>query len=522
MEIISLPLPLFWLSLLVPPVIAMLMEFLRWRDEVQIRALAYISALFLAIPSFISFWYLYIKGYRVVYDPLFIDLKAQGFGSMGLLVDRLSAPIVFGVSLVTALVSIYSIKYMRHRIEELEREGVQAHSITVYYTFYLAFASSMLGVVMSTNMIELYVFLELSLISSFLLIAIYGYGDRVVVSLIYFVWTHVSSSLILLGVLYFGLNVGSFDIIDISTLSYVTAYSEVELKGLAMLVPILFVLGLLIKLAAFGVHVWLPYAHAEAPTPVSALLSPNMVGLAGYLLVRPGLLLLGGALETLSTILIAVAFISIVFGGLLALGENDTKRLLAYSSVSQMGYILLGITTLTDYGIAGAMLHYLTHAIGKAILFMIAGILIMELHGLRNIDRAGGLAKIYPITSSLAVYGFIHLIGMPPAMGLWSKLLIFFGLVKAYWESPTKLAAIAVIACLSFLVTVFYATSALSRLFFGELKEHWDHEEELDEPKASILVLALSGLLFFLFAILASGPLVEASHELLKAGGVMR
>ncbi|MEM1873119.1 MAG: complex I subunit 5 family protein [Acidilobaceae archaeon] len=518
-EEVVLGAPILWLSILTPPLLAALAGALGFRSVWHVRLVAYASAALFSLPAAATLWYLYVSGHRALRDPLYVDLRSQGFGALGLAVDHFSAPVVIGVSLVTSLVSIYSIKYMEHRIAEMEKEGVHAPSLTAYYIMYLLFSSSMLGVAMSTNMIELYVFLELSLISSFLLIALYGYGDRFFVALLYFVWTHVSSMLILLGVLYFGLKAGSFDILDISSLSYVAAYSSVELKGLSTLIPILMTLGLLIKLAAFGVHVWLPYAHAEAPTPVSALLSPNMVGLAGYLIARLGFVLFGNIMTLLSTPLIVLALVSIVFGGLLAVRENDIKRLLAYSSVSQMGYILLGIAALSSYGLAGAMLHYLAHAVGKAILFMVAGVFIMELEGLRSVEKAGGLAKVYPVTSGLAVYGFMHLMGMPPAMGLWSKILIFFGLVETYLATPLALAAIAVAATFCFLATVFYVTTALSKIFFGETRGEWSVKEEFDEPKATILVLGVTGLLLFMLTVAIAGPLLEASAELLKAGG---
>lgn len=517
-----LPLPLFWLSILAPSYIALAFEAFGLRRPGHARILAYASSVFLLLPSLLVLWLIYIAGYDAIRDPLVIDLRAQGFGAMSLVVDKLSGPIVIGVSIVTAVVSVYSIRYMSHRIDEMEKRGAHAPPLTVYYSLYSAFAASMLGVAMSTNMIQLFVFLELSLITSFLLIAIYGYGDRFKVALIYFVWTHLSSSLILLGILYFGLRAGTFDLLDPITMEYVTDYSRAEIGGLAVIVPILVTIGLLIKLAAFGVHVWLPYAHAEAPTPVSALLSPNMVGLAGYLLARMGILLFGKTMELLSLPLLLLALASIVFGGLLALSENDTKRLLAYSSVSQMGYILLGLATLSDYGVAGAMLHYLAHAIGKAVLFMIAGVFIVELEGLRNIDRAGGLAKSYPVTTGLAIYGFLHLMGMPPAMGLWSKLLILFGLVQAYWGAPLRLALIAVAASTSFLVTVFYATSAISRIFFGTPRGEHSGEESLDELKLTILILSLLGLVFFALAVAIADDVVLASRELLVAGGAER
>ncbi len=512
--------PLLWFTIVAPTFIAILFQ-ATVLGSLGPRVLAYVSSAILAIPLFLLA-YKWLWGYNVLVDPLKLDLSRYNVGVIALVVDGFSAPLVVGVSLVTSLVAIYSLKYMEHRIWELEHGGLKVPGIYAYYILYNAFSSSMLGMLYSTNLISFFVFLELSLITSFLLIAYYGYGERLRIALMYFVWTHIGGALFLAGILFYGVNAGTFDILTVKewALEYNKVYAGVKVEGLALIAPLLIILGLLVKMAVFGVHMWLPYAHAEAPTPVSALLSPNLIGIAGYALARFGLTLFPGFMESAKHYLVLIAFITIIYGGLVALRQDDFKRFLAYSSISQMGYILLGVSTLTTFGVAGAMLHYLSHAVGKAVLFMIAGVFIAEISGLRSISAMGGLARLYPTTAAMALIGFMHLVGMPPAFGMWSEMLILLGLSEAYYPGSLYdilLIAVAVIA--SFIVTAFYSFIAMRRIFFGRPKRG-SPLEVMDEFKVSILIIALAGIILFLVVGLMIPQLRDSSLELLALGGL--
>ncbi len=520
-----LEIPILWVTVVLPTLLAIIFQVLGLRSKQVIRVLAYISALILLTPTFLALYYL---GYRRVgglIDPLILDLSAYGVGRIGLIIDGLSTPIVIGISIVTALVSIYSIKYMNHRIEELHEEKIRVPGLNAYFILYNAFSSSMLGMVYSSNLLGFFVFLELSLITSFLLIAFYGYGDRLRIALMYFIWTHVGGALFLAGILYYGINTGSFDILLVDTMEYNRLMTQVKVEGLAMLAPLLIIVGLFVKMAIFGVHMWLPYAHAEAPTPISALLSPNLIGIAGYALARFSPTMFPQFISGIKDILVFLAFVTIVYGGFVALRENDFKRFLAYSSISQMGYILLGFATFTTFGIAGGMLHYLTHAIGKAVLFMVSGVFIVEMKGLRNMALMGGLARIYPTIAAISLLGFMHLVGMPPSLGMWSEILIILGLVKSYNpETVSSIVLIAVIVIAAFMVTASYSFIAMRRIFFGMLRQFSGGGramEVLDEFKVTILVIALSGVITFLTVELLVEPLrisVEQLLELMRGG----
>ncbi len=504
--------PVWYISILLPVLVGVLGLILGERKG---SLIAKLSAISLIIPTLaLGHYWANVNIAEGIVDPIVIDLTKYKLGTFALVLDGLSAPIVLGISLVTAFVAIYGYKYMTVRIEEMHSEGEKVPSIGVYYFLYNVFAVSMLGMALANNLIFFYFFLEVSLISSFLLIAYYGYGDRRKISLLYFIWTHVAGALFIAGVLYYGVKAGSFDILTISNtgvISYI-APASTTIGSAYKIAAAAIIVGLFIKMAVFGVHMWLPYAHAEAPTPVSALLSPNLIGIAGYAFIRFAFPLFPEVIYKIHYYLLGLAIITIIYGGLVALRQTDFKRFLAYSSVSQMGYLLLGIATLSAYGIGGAILHYFTHAIGKAVLFMVAGVFITELHGLRNITKMGGLARAYPLMAAAALLGFMHLVGMPPTIGMWSELLITIGVVKAIpLTTVDNVILVAAILILSFGISAAYAFITMRKIFYGQLKEQVP-QEVMDGFKYAVIVLAVLGVVFFLIVAPLMSPLQQASE----------
>lgn len=516
--------PIWWTSVLLP----ILVGIVALAAKNSEKAIGWITAIVLLIPGAAVFAYWVSGDIKTgVVDPVVLDLTKYGIGKFYMLVDGLSAPVVAGISIVTGLVALYSIKYMKTRIKEMMEEGDVPPSMGAYYFLYNLFAATMLGMALSTNLVEFYVFLEVSLISSFLLIAYYGYGDRRKISLLYFIWTHVSGALFLVGVLYYGINAGSFDVVELTQagISYVSPAYTVLAQS-AEIAALLIIIGLFIKMAVLGVHMWLPYAHAEAPTPISALLSPNLIGIAGYALVRFAIPLFPDIFQRLQGYLIALGLATIIYGGLVALKQTDFKRLLAYSSVSQMGYLLLGIATLTAYGIGGAMLHYLSHAIGKAVLFMTAGVFITELHGLRDLRKMGGLARAYPLTAAAALLGFMHLVGMPPSLGMWSEILITLGVVKVYaGASAGTLVAVAAALIVALGVSAAYAFITMRRIFYGQFtREEVEMGvkpgmEVFDAFKAIVLLVAVIGVFYFIAVTPVMDSLKPASELIVSLLG---
>ncbi len=497
--------PILWLSVIAP----MLVGLAAWADRGRrIRVYAVASMASLSLPM------LYVAYYAVrgalaegVLDPLYYDATGYGIGYIALALDALSAPVVFGVSLVTAFVALYSVPYMEVRVRELAEAGEPHPSLGVYFMLYNMFAAAMLGLALSTNLVLFYLFLELTLVPSFLLIAYYGYGDRRRIALLYFVWTHVGAAVLLAGIVYYGLTLGTFDYLTVPGLEPVIA--EGALASAARVVAGLMLVGLLVKMAVAGLHMWLPYAHAEAPTPISALLSPNLIGLAGYAIARFVAAGFPGVMEGWRDFLVGLGIVTIIYGGLVALRQADFKRFLAYSSVSQMGYILAGVASMTKLGLAGAMLFYLSHAIGKAILFMVAGVFIASLHGLRDLGRMGGLARLYPRTAALSLFGFMHLVGMPPSFGFWAELLVILGLARVYALTLDGAVLLATALILALGVSAAYSFVVMRKIFFG--RPRVEGAAEPGQLVAPILAIAVAGFTLFLAAPMLVEPLSYSS-----------
>ncbi|MGA3405901.1 MAG: NADH-quinone oxidoreductase subunit M [Candidatus Bathyarchaeia archaeon] len=427
-------------------------------------------------------------------------------GLFGLNADGLSIPILFTIALLCALISIYSMSYMTHTI------GEDKSQFGLYYALLLLYSVGMMGAVLATNLIEFYLFFELMLIPSYFLIAKWGSGDRDKISFMYFLWTHIGALAFFAGILSVGYFSGSFDLQTILTSSIP--------EDLRLLIVGLMVVGLLVKMAAFGLHIWLPHAHAEAPTPISALLSPAMIGIGGYAIVRIVMNVLPSAFLEISTVLTVWAVVTMLYGGAMALVQDDIKRLLAYSSISQMGYILLGVASFQTLGVSGAMFQYVTHGLGKGILFMVAGAIMIQADGLRSIRKMGGLAAKMPITATATLIGFLTIMGIPPTTGFISEFLIFAGSFHEAFQLNSMLRiALSSLGVVSTVLTAGYSLWAVRRIFFGPLPAELSNVKEAPwTMTAPILVLSVISIILGIFPDLIERLLLPAVKMIIGAG----
>jgi NADH-quinone oxidoreductase subunit M len=434
-----------------------------------------------AIPLTISIAVAIISGWLGTEVEAF---RWEPIGFFGFRADGLSIPIVFTVTLLCSVVIVYSIPYMTHRL------GKESREYGLYFALYLLYSTGMIGAVLATNLIEFYLFFELMLIPSYFLIARWGYGDRDRISFMYFMWTHVGALALLAGILTLWVVSGTF---DLSALA-----SAVIPKPYRFWITIMILMGLLVKMAAFGVHIWLPHAHAEAPTPISALLSPAMIGIGGYAIVRILMTISPDLIGAISFQLSIWALITMIYGALMALVQDDIKRLMAYSSISQMGYILLGIASVQVQGVSGSMFHYLSHGMGKGILFMVAGIIIVQANGTRSISKLGGLARKMPVTATAALIGFLTILGVPPTSGFISEFLIFLGLVNSAMHPVIfQKLIVAIGAVVSTALTAGYTLWTMKRVFFGSMPVELG--EVVEAPLTmTVPLIALAGTAIFL------------------------
>jgi NADH-quinone oxidoreductase subunit M len=424
-------------------------------------------------------------------------------GLFGLNADGLSLPILFTIALLCALMCLYSMPYMAHII------GAQTQQFGLYYALLLLYSVGMMGAVLATNLIEFYLFFELMLIPSYFLIARWGYGDRDRISFMYFMWTHIGALVFFAGILWMWTLTGTF---DLSMLVSAAIPQEYRLW-----LTLLMVVGLLVKMAAFGLHIWLPHAHAEAPTPISALLSPAMIGIGGYAIVRIVMTTLPSAFFQISLALAVWAVITMLYGGAMALVQDDIKRLLAYSSISQMGYILLGISSFQILGVSGSMFQYVSHGLGKGILFMVAGTIILQTHGLRSIAKLGGLAAKMPITATAALLGFLTIMGIPFTSGFVSEFLIFAGSFNEGFALNSMLRVfLSALAVVSTALTAGYSLWAVRRIFFGPLRDELtDVHEAPWTITGPLLVLGATSLIIGIYPDLVERLLLPAVKAIL-------
>jgi len=413
------------------------------------------------------------------------------FGEFGFLLDGLASPFAIMIYVLSTILALYSKPYMLHKFHEQFEEEQKINSSTggqtsvlesssltnyvnaksgLYFALYLVFAMGMLGTVLSTNLIEFYIFFEVMLIPGFFLVALWGDGPRRKIGLMFLFWTHAGAVVLLLGFLMIGLSIGSFDFADINE-------SEIP-QDILMLSAVAISIGLGVKLAVFMFHIWLPYVHGSAPTPISALLSPAMIGIGAYGIFRLIVEFLPSTFADLAIWFHIWGLVTMIYGGAMALMQDDLKRMLAYSSISQMGYLLFGIGSISVLGLAGAEMMYVTHAIGKGILFMMAGIIIVKV-GTRSISKLGGLAGKMPITAVCAVIGALTIMGVPPTSGFMGEWVLFFGALETAIEEGSTLRAVTFgLGLVATALTMSYMLWMLKRVFFGKTPEHLENVKE--------------------------------------------
>jgi len=274
-------------------------------------------------------------------------------------------------------------------------------------------------------------------------------------------------------------------------------------------------MGFGLKAALVPFHWWLPDAHPSAPAPISAMLSGVLIKVLGiYALVRVLFNVLGlGEIKLILQILMVLGIISMVVGALLALGQKDFKRLLAYSSISQIGYIIFAFGLGTPLGFLGALFHLFNHSTFKSLLFLNSGAVVYAT-GNRDLEKMGGLSQKMPVTSTTSLIASMSISGIPPFSGFWSKLIIIIAALQA------RQFVLAFIAILVSIITLAYYLKVQKLAFFGKLRKKWEGVKEVPFPmKLSMVILSiicLAGGLLLLPGI--SEVFLETARDALLAG----
>jgi len=383
-----------------------------------------------------------------------------------LIKDNLSMLMLIIVNVVAFLTIIYSFSYIT-RYEDYLR----------FFSLFMLMLAGMNGVVLSGDLFNLFVFLEIASIASYALVG-YGVGaEELEASFKYLILGVLASTLILFGIGMVYSVTGSVNMADIARFLINHPGNRAVLMATG-----LFLLGFGLKAGLVPFHAWLPDAHPSAPAPISAMLSGVLIKVLGiYALIRVSYHIIG-ITPLVSQIFIVIGCLSMVVGALMGFGQDDIKRLFAFSSISQMGYVMVGIGLGTPLGIIGALFHLLNHAGFKSLLFLSSGAIEGET-GTRKLSLLGGLREKMPITSTSSVVGALSISGVPPFNGFWSKLIILLAALKA---GNIPVAAILVFTAF---LTLSYYLRFQKNAIFGEVRKKVEGAREAPIPMVAPLVL---------------------------------
>ena len=480
--------PLIPFFVALPLGMALVMQLAAHRRQSLAGPLAVIVLLALVVMSVLAI------GQRGIYHlggwptPIGIDMR----------LDELSALMLLVINVVGLAVSLYSIDYMRRFTAR-----------TWFFGLFLLMVAGMNGAVLAGDLFNLYVFLEVAAIASYSLVGFGCAHEELEASFKYIVLGSVASALILIGVaLVYGIT-GTLNMAHIAE----------RLAGSAMETPLLlafglFVVGFSFKAALVPFHAWLPDAHPSAPAPVSAMLSGVLIKAIGiYALARLAFNVFGVTGNVLE-LLCWLGVLSMIVGGLLAVGQNDIKRMFAYSSISQVGFIVLALGLATPLGFVGALYHLVNHAMFKSLLFLNAGS-VEYATGTRNLDELGGLNQALPVTGVTSLVGSMSIAGVPPFNGFWSKLIIILACIEA---GSYGFAGVAVAVSI---VTLAYQLKVQRQAFFAALPgaiRHLGREPRMMALGMIVLTVGCIATSFVVLGGLRDPWLIGAAQQALTAG----
>jgi NADH-quinone oxidoreductase subunit M len=358
-------------------------------------------------------------------------------------VDGISLVLILLTSVLTLLAVVSSWKAVESRLKE-------------YYVFLLILEAGMIGVFVSLDLVLFYVFWEVMLVPMYFLIGIWGGERRLYAAIKFFLYTLFGSVMMLVGILVLYAQYHTFDLLAImQTGSFLPA-------ALQTWVFLAFFLGFAIKVPMFPFHTWLPDAHVEAPTAGSVILAGVLLKMGAYGFVRFSLPLFPEASRKFVPLLVGLALVSIVYGALVSLMQKDMKKLIAYSSVSHMGFVMLGIFTFTPMALKGAVLQMINHGISTGALFLIVGVLYERRHT-RLISEFGGLSARMPLYAAIFLVITMSSIGLPGLNGFIGEFMILMGAwtVNPLW---TAVAATGIVLGAGYMLWLY------QRVMFGKLE----------------------------------------------------
>ncbi|HSW67991.1 MAG TPA: monovalent cation/H+ antiporter subunit D family protein [Bacteroidales bacterium] len=436
-----------------------------------------VLALVTSAVTFLLTVYLYsfVAGGNVVQHTFFEIMPRL---EISIRLDLLSFGLTVLASFVWFLCTLYSIDYM-----------AGDHASGRYYTVLLFTLGSCLGIFLAGDFFTMFIFFELMSLIAYVLVVHEETEQALKAGFKYLVMVIIGGLALFFGIVII------FELVGTEALGVGVLIEEGSV--LAVLVFVSFLIGFGMKAGMFPLHIWLPDAHPVAPSPASALLSGVMLKTGAYGLFRVIFHVFSNELIFAShwnTVLGVLAVITIFLGSAVALTQDDIKRRLAYSSIGQMGYILLGLSIMNENAVTGAIFHMYTHAFMKSALFLAAGAVIWKT-GIRNVSDMGGIGRRMPITMVCFSIAALALIGIPPLSGFVSKWVLVLGSLDAH------ITIYALVLLVSSMLNALYYLPIIVPAFFKETSQDsndtpFDIQEVPPRMLAPIIILALSAFLF--------------------------
>ncbi len=377
-------------------------------------------------------------------------------------VDGLNLPMVLLTAILGFLIVLISWK-MHDRPRE-------------YFAWILLLETSILGVFASLDLLLFFLFWEIEVIPMYFLISIWGAGRKEYSAIKYVIYTLFGSALMLAGILSLYFTTGSLSMVDLAQTGLAPFRAVIPAAAMFFLLWT----GFAVKLPVFPFHTWLPDAHTDAPTAGSVFLAGALIKMGGYGMIRICVAIFPDVAQRYATIMIVLAVISIIYGAAVTLRQTDLKRLIAYSSISHMGFVLLGIFALTSVSLTGATLQMFSHGLATGLMFAIAGLVMHNVHE-RNLQKLGGLARQMPLVAVVFVLAGLASLGLPSTSGFAAEFLVFVGSFSSTVIPGMNIYTL--IAAISVALTAGYILWMLQRVFYGPVLEQFNGVKDADKTE---------------------------------------
>ena len=374
-------------------------------------------------------------------------------------VDGLSLPLV----LLTAFLGFLSV-LISWKIDLRPRE---------YFAWLLLLETSILGVFLSLDLLLFFIFWEIEVIPMYFLINIWGAGRKEYSAIKYVVYTLFGSAFMLAGILTLYFTTGSLSMLEIANGGLAMVQSIMPAAAIFFLLLI----GFAVKLPVFPFHTWLPDAHTDAPTAVSVMLAGVLIKMGGYGMIRLCVTLFPDVAQSYALLLVVLAIIGVLYGAAVTMRQTDFKRLIAYSSISHMGYVLLGIFALGQVSLIGASLQMFSHGVVTGLLFAMVGLVMHNTHE-RDLRKFGGLVRQVPIITVVFSVAGLASLGLPTTSGFAAEFLVFVGSFSS--TVVPGIQVYTILGVLGVVVTAGYILWMLQRVFYGPPLEQYNGTADAD------------------------------------------